>query len=159
MYSNLAKCLPKWKFWENNNSICIYPIQIPGNWCRIKPLIWSREVTWSEILFAQVVGHRPVCSCPSGSHNINNSCTSDTSCQWDDRRYDSGEHYYDDNCEHRCECYNGEFICQPTTCQAGLKPKGQLTKEVKLINFLKSQRFHNRTKDVMNSGFFIVSLN
>ena len=80
-----------------------------------------------------MVGHRPVCSCPSGSHNINNSCTSDTSCQWDDRRYDSGEHYYDDNCEHRCECYNGEFICQPTTCQAGLKPKGQLTKEVKLL--------------------------
>ena len=32
----------------------------------------------------------------------------------------------------RCECKDGEFICQPTTCQDGLTPKGQLNKEVGL---------------------------
>ena len=81
--------------------------------------------------FCQVVGHRPVCSCPSGTQNINSTCTSDTSCQWNENRYENRQHYYDNNCEQKCECFNGEFICQPTSCESGLKPKGLLSKEVK----------------------------
>ena len=81
----------------------------------------------------KVVGHRPVCSCPSGTQNINGSCKSDTSCQWNDKRYDSGQHYYDSNCEQRCECLEGEFTCQPTNCADGLQPRGKLTNKVMLI--------------------------
>ena len=85
----------------------------------------------SNEYFCQVVGHRPVCSCPSGTQNINSTCTSDTSCQWNENRYENRQHYYDNNCEQKCECFNGEFICQPTSCESGLKPKGLLSKEVK----------------------------
>lgn len=34
----------------------------------------------------KVVGHRPVCSCPSGTHNVNATCTSDTSCTFEEQR-------------------------------------------------------------------------
>ena len=56
-------------------------------------------------IFVKVVGHRPVCSCPSGTQNINSSCTSDTSCQWGPgtQRLGSGEHYYEPSCEQRYE--------------------------------------------------------
>ena len=93
--------------------------------------------------YYQVVGHRPVCSCPSGTQNIDGACKSDTSCQWNERRYENGQHYYDSNCEQRCECLNGEFTCRPTSCEEGLKAKGKLDNKVrlKLKYFLFSRKF------------------
>ena len=75
----------------------------------------------------KVLGHRPVCSCPAGTENINSTCTSDTSCNWSGRRYEPGEHYYDENCEQRCQCQDGEFICGATSCSPGLRRRGLLT--------------------------------
>jgi len=77
----------------------------------------------------KVVGHRPVCSCPAGTQNINNTCTTDTSCSRNGEKYNNGHHYYDESCEQKCECYLGEFICQQTSCEPGLRPKGLLSRE------------------------------
>ena len=38
------------------------------------------------LLSFKVVGHRPVCSCPPGTHNLNSTCTSDTSCTFGEKR-------------------------------------------------------------------------
>ena len=73
------------------------------------------------------MGHRPVCSCPGGTININSSCTSDTSCNWNGRRYETGQHYYDENCEQRCQCEDGEFICGAPSCSPGLRRRGLLS--------------------------------
>lgn len=77
----------------------------------------------------KVVGHRPVCSCPAGTQNINNTCTTDTACSRNGEKYENGQHYYDAGCEQKCECYLGEFICQQTSCEPGLRPKGLLSQE------------------------------
>ena len=98
----------------------------------IQSFLIDVEWDWNKNTYFQVVGHRPVCSCPSGTQNIDGACKSDTSCQWNERRYENGQHYYDSNCEQRCECLNGEFTCRPTSCEEGLKAKGKLDNKVRL---------------------------
>ena len=77
----------------------------------------------------KVVGHRPVCSCPPGTHSNNATCTSDTSCTFGQTRFTNGEVRYDDSCLQRCECYNGQWNCQATDCEPGFRRKGLLSRE------------------------------
>ena len=54
--------------------------------CRDPCSSGSRSVCPMEGGLCKVVGHRPVCSCPPGTHNLNSTCTSDTSCTFGEKR-------------------------------------------------------------------------